>query len=90
MSDPITCADCGAKAPETNTQHTLISKSFGWRLSRRAGPGGRMTLEWRCPTCWHKHKTVLEGAPGQTARRVSPESNSAAARSSWPPSGASI
>lgn len=78
MTDPITCIDCGANAPDTNTQHTLISKSFGWRLSRRAGPGGRMLLEWRCPSCWREHKEVLERAASQTVgkhTRVSRKSN---------------
>jgi len=90
MSDPVTCVDCAAKAPQTNTQHTLISNSFGWRLSRRVQPGGTTTLEWRCPSCWRKHKTVLERAPGQKVGKraqVSPKSDSPALRSSWPPPG---
>jgi hypothetical protein len=52
-----TCIDCGAAAPETNTNYTLISTSFGWRLTRRTLPGGVKIVEWRCSNCWRKHKS---------------------------------
>jgi DNA-directed RNA polymerase subunit RPC12/RpoP len=56
MSNSATCTDCGARAPETNIEDTLISKSFGWRLSREELGNGERTMAWRCPTCWRKHK----------------------------------
>jgi hypothetical protein len=56
MSDRPICVGCTAIAPETNTSHTLISASFGWRLSRRRLQDGTYALEWRCSDCWRKHK----------------------------------
>jgi hypothetical protein len=58
MSDSPSCIDCGARAPETNTNYTLISTSFGWRLSRRKDASGGVVVEWRCPACWKKFKTA--------------------------------
>ncbi len=60
MSDRPNCVDCHAKAPETNTSHTLISASFGWRLTRRQIKEGSYVAEWRCPACWRKHKAEPE------------------------------
>jgi hypothetical protein len=68
MSQSPTCIDCGAIAPETNTNYTLISTSFGWRLTRRTLPGGEVTTEWRCAACWRKHKSraaVAANGPGR-------------------------
>ncbi|MFO0618553.1 MAG: hypothetical protein U0414_38530 [Polyangiaceae bacterium] len=50
------CVDCGAKAPKTQTAHTLISSKHGWRLSR-AATGDGYAFHWRCPRCWVAHKT---------------------------------
>lgn len=60
MSDRPNCVNCQAKAPETNTTHTLISASFGWRLTRRQLKDASYVAEWRCPTCWRKHKAEPE------------------------------
>ena len=46
------CTDCGAKAPHTQTNYTLISAQHGWRLSLNKGPDGQREAVWRCPTCW--------------------------------------
>jgi hypothetical protein len=56
--DRPTCVTCGADAPETKTNYTLISRS-GWRLSRRTIRGGAVVAEWRCPACWKKHKPAV-------------------------------
>jgi hypothetical protein len=51
-----TCVVCGAESPKTETNYTLISPKFGWRLSRRAAGDGTFIVEWRCGPCWTKHK----------------------------------
>jgi hypothetical protein len=53
----IHCLGCGAKSPEVETEYTLISGRFGWRLSRRLARDGSFILEWRCPNCWAKFKS---------------------------------
>ncbi len=57
-----TCVGCGKGAPETDTNYTLISAQFGWRLTRTKQTDGTITLEWRCPTCWRDHKRSKTGA----------------------------
>jgi hypothetical protein len=49
------CIDCKVPAPITKTDYTLISKTHKWRLERRR-EHGMLVLEWRCPTCWQRHK----------------------------------
>src|SRR5258708_4333201 len=56
------CIDCGASAPETNTNYTLISSTFGWRLTRRLLTDGTRAVEWRCPACWRAHQNARQGA----------------------------
>ena len=63
MSDRPNCVDCAAIAPETNTSHTLISASFGWRLTRKQMKDGSYRAEWRCANCWRKHKEAAQNAP---------------------------
>jgi hypothetical protein len=65
-----TCVDCGAQAPDTNTNFTLISSSFGWRLRKVQD-----RMEWRCPTCWRTHKT---GAARTATVGVKPTSTDSA------------
>jgi hypothetical protein len=50
------CVECRAEAPETNTNFTLISPQHGWRLTRKALPDGRRSMEWRCPSCFARHR----------------------------------
>jgi hypothetical protein len=52
------CRGCGTVSPETNTEFTLISSKFGWRLSRSAEKDGRNELVWRCPACWQDFKAT--------------------------------
>jgi hypothetical protein len=56
VNEPPKCVDCDQCAPETNTEHTLISAAFGWRLTRAVQADGRKVLEWHCPWCWRKRK----------------------------------
>lgn len=56
MRDRQTCIGCGKKSPETETNYTLISAQFGWRLTRYRNPEGAIVIEWRCPACWREYK----------------------------------
>jgi hypothetical protein len=56
MRDRQTCVGCGKKSPETETNYTLISAQFGWRLTRYKDDAGNLIVEWRCPTCWREYK----------------------------------
>jgi DNA-directed RNA polymerase subunit RPC12/RpoP len=77
--DSQTCVTCGKRAPETETNYTLISAQFGWRLTRFKGPDGSLVLEWRCPTCWREFKRLrTTGGPQVSA-------GAPANHSSWPP-----
>jgi hypothetical protein len=58
MFKPPTCVSCGATAPETKTSYTLISQQHGWRLTNRGRSDTDLCFEWRCPTCWRRHKHV--------------------------------
>jgi hypothetical protein len=51
--------ECGVDAPETNTAHTLISQTHGWRLTRVRTQDGSWAVEWRCADCWKRHKARL-------------------------------
>ncbi len=51
-----TCFDCNAKSPQTETNYTLISSRYGWRLSLHSNPDGRRVSVWRCPTCWDRYR----------------------------------
>jgi hypothetical protein len=51
-----TCTDCRTLSPETESEFTLISSRFGWRLSRERLPGDQLRIAWRCPSCWQKYK----------------------------------
>ncbi len=51
-----TCVDCGAKSPQTETNYTLISSRYGWRLSLENRPDGRRSSAWRCPLCWERYR----------------------------------
>jgi hypothetical protein len=51
------CADCGTLSPKTDTNFTLISARYGWRLIRGVdGTSGRSRVEWRCPRCWEAYR----------------------------------
>ena len=50
------CADCKTSSPITETNYTLISSRYGWRLERVQTEDGFFRTYWRCPTCWAKYK----------------------------------
>ena len=50
------CVDCSIPSPPTSTSYTLISASFGWRLTRDVNAEGLAIMEWRCPSCWEAYK----------------------------------
>ena len=67
------CRDCRTRAPVTDTNYTLISSRYGWRLTRKTAPDGTFSVEWRCPRCWERFKqskvtsiTPGEGVPAAT------------------------
>jgi hypothetical protein len=62
VRDRQTCVGCGKKSPETETNYTLISAQFGWRLTRYQGPDGSLVVEWRCPSCWRDFKRARTAA----------------------------
>jgi hypothetical protein len=69
------CVVCGMQSPKTDTNYTLISPKFGWRLSRRAAGDGTFIVEWRCADCWTKHKEKQgesERRPARRSRRPPP------------------
>jgi hypothetical protein len=72
VAEPQTCAECGKQSPETETDYTLISAQYGWRLTRTMDRDGSLLLEWRCPSCWAIFKAerprVGDGPPANLAR----------------------
>jgi hypothetical protein len=57
-----TCSDCGKRSPETETNYTLISSAFGWRLSKEPNGTLEPLVKWRCPECWKKFKASSKSA----------------------------
>ncbi len=61
--DGEVCVGCGKKSPKTETNYTLISARYGWRLSRSRRLDGTYDVQWRCPDCWRALKgSVKPGA----------------------------
>lgn len=50
------CTSCGTRSPEIETNYTLISAKFGWRLLRTKASDGSNVLHWFCAKCWSKRK----------------------------------
>ncbi len=82
VADAQTCVACGKQAPETETNYTLISAQFGWRLTRYKRDDGTLVLEWRCPNCWREFKRAR--TPAQPGRGAAGESR-APGPSTMPP-----
>lgn len=72
MQERHQCIDCGRLSPPTESGYTLISKEFGWRLTRKSAVDGTFLLEWRCPACWQKYKAKQTTRPWEPARRPPP------------------
>ncbi|MGH7270395.1 MAG: hypothetical protein ACREJ3_08185 [Polyangiaceae bacterium] len=90
MAGHQVCVNCQKNAPETDTNYTLISAQFGWRLTRSIDPDGTIVLEWRCPTCWqdYKRKRTVQSVPPPpmtgTAHRRDPSSADTNTRAAHP------
>jgi hypothetical protein len=87
MRDRQTCIGCGKKSPETETNYTLISAQFGWRLTRYKNAEGAIVIEWRCPSCWREYKKAKGGEATSTPTpdaRQTPEPPSGPERASRP------
>ena len=52
------CASCGKRAPKTETEYTLISARYGWRLTREKSKDGNYSVKWHCPACWRTLKAA--------------------------------
>ena len=74
MREKQTCIACGKSSPETETNYTLISAQFGWRLTRFRKPDGTIVIEWRCADCWEdykKHNPAALTKPGASPPKPS-------------------
>jgi hypothetical protein len=50
-----TCTSCRVASPAVESNFTLISARFGWRLARRLDETrGEWVFEWHCPECWSR------------------------------------
>jgi hypothetical protein len=79
------CGECGAKGHAEESAHSIIG--LGWRLVRMGGEEGPLHVDWRCPTCWDRHRQTRDAmlALAQRAR----EKRSLAPKSSVRPTRAS-
>lgn len=63
------CVDCQVLSPAVESNFTLISSRFGWRLHRYIDKASRQAkLDWRCPHCWRvfreeRRRRVIESLP---------------------------
>jgi hypothetical protein len=56
------CVSCGAKAPITETDYTLIGAKHAWRCKKVATENSELPrLEWYCPTCWKELRSTSPG-----------------------------
>lgn len=72
MSSSPKCVQCGTEAPEANTDYTLISANFGWRVIRQVHPDGSHAMEWRCPSCWVAYKAIRGKGSATTPKDAAP------------------
>jgi hypothetical protein len=64
------CVDCGAAAPKTETNYTLVGQRHGWRLTIVTDDAGRKSSVLRCPSCWAKYR---QSAPSTPSTRTAPK-----------------
>ena len=50
------CVDCHQLSPPTETNYTLISQQYGWRVMRVVDASGRRSMAWRCARCFAKFR----------------------------------
>jgi hypothetical protein len=63
------CVGCGVAAPQAETNYTLVSSRYGWRLTIVNDAAGRKSSELRCPTCWARHRLSRATLPGVGSQR---------------------
>jgi hypothetical protein len=57
LEEARTCFSCGAKAPTTETEYTLIGSKHAWRCKKSNEGGGlQAKLAWYCPSCWKNRR----------------------------------
>jgi hypothetical protein len=79
------CCDCGIDSPRVKEGDTLVSVVHGWRLQRRT-VNGQVVLEWRCGSCWQRHKGPgRASSPQLIPPAAAPAPASSGAPSSRPP-----
>ena len=84
MLERHTCTDCGRRSPPTETAYTLISKEFGWRLTRQVDANGAFVMmKWRCPSCWSRHKERRAAARTPHTPRSGQELSASGEHSRW-------
>ncbi len=67
MLQPEACATCGKTPPTVDTNYTLFSSKFGWRLDQHRNADGTIHIDWLCPDCWKARKTGPSRAPAASA-----------------------
>jgi hypothetical protein len=82
--DHAKCIDCKKRAPTTQSDYTLISAQFGWRLSRTQLPNGTYEVDWRCPECWAAYKKRTR--PFATTGEFGSEARTDPGKAATPPS----
>jgi hypothetical protein len=55
------CEDCGTNAPASDTNYTVVTSRYGWRLTRvslvsEQGDPPVHAVQWRCPSCWQRYQ----------------------------------
>jgi hypothetical protein len=67
------CVGCGVLSPKTETNFTLISSRYGWRLTRTFTLEGRKLMQWRCPACFARYRAgsppTASGPPPASTRK---------------------
>jgi hypothetical protein len=63
------CVGCGIEPPPMDDNSTLVSMKHGWRLTRTVDADGTVTAEWRCKTCWVRHRKEMGLATSLTVHR---------------------
>lgn len=66
------CSLCRAVSPVTQTNYTLISSKYQWRMEVISGADGQKEPRWYCPDCWQKLKQI-RGASAPSRPSISLE-----------------
>ncbi len=69
--DKYVCIGCAKRIPEHETNSSLVTLKFGWRLRRGEDAKGGTKFEWRCPDCWQEYKARVAAASDDLTTDVS-------------------